>query len=33
MTNLAKRMATIGGEFYIKSELGKGTLTKLTLPK
>jgi two-component system NarL family sensor kinase len=33
MTNLAKRMMTIGGEFYIKSELGKGTLTKLTLPK
>ncbi len=32
MTNLAKRMETIGGEFYIESELGKGTLTKLTLP-
>lgn len=31
MTNLAKRMITIGGEFYIESELGKGTLTKLTL--
>jgi len=31
MTNLAKRMMTIGGEFYIESELGKGTLTKLTL--
>lgn len=32
MTNLAKRMETIGGKFYIESELGKGTLTKLTLP-
>lgn len=32
MTNLAKRMETIGGEFHIESELGKGTLTKLTLP-
>jgi len=32
MTNLAKRMETIGGEFFIESELGKGTLTKLTLP-
>jgi two-component system NarL family sensor kinase len=31
MTNLAKRMITIGGEFYIESEPGKGTLTKLTL--
>jgi signal transduction histidine kinase len=33
MTNLAKRMETIGGEFHIESELGKGTLTKLTLSK
>jgi two-component system NarL family sensor kinase len=33
MTNLSKRMMTIGGEFYIESELGKGTLIKLTLPK
>jgi signal transduction histidine kinase len=33
MTNLAKRMETIGGEFHIESELGKGTLIKLTLPK
>jgi two-component system, NarL family, sensor kinase len=33
MTNLSKRMTTIGGEFYIESELGKGTLIKMTLPK
>lgn len=32
MTNLAKRMETIGGAFHIESELGKGTLTILTLP-
>jgi two-component system, NarL family, sensor kinase len=31
MSNLVKRMETIGGEFYIQSEPGKGTLTKLTL--
>jgi len=27
MTNLPKRMETIGGGIYIESELGKGTLS------
>ena len=31
MFNLAKRMETIGGQFHIESEIGKGTLVRLTL--
>lgn len=32
MFNLKKRMETIGGEFYLTSEVGKGTEITLTLP-
>jgi two-component system, NarL family, sensor kinase len=32
MTNLKKRMETIGGSFDIQSSLGKGTRIKLSLP-
>ncbi|MFC3879592.1 sensor histidine kinase [Algoriphagus namhaensis] len=33
MSNLKKRMQTIGGEFYITSKKQKGTEIKLSLPK
>jgi len=32
MSNLKKRMETIGGKFYLTSEVGKGTTAKLELP-
>ncbi|WP_026966792.1 sensor histidine kinase [Algoriphagus terrigena] len=32
MSNLKKRMETIGGKFYLTSEVGKGTTIKLELP-
>lgn len=32
MTNLKKRMETIGGEFQLTSVIGKGTVIKLMLP-
>jgi len=32
MFNLKKRMETIGGNFYLTSEIGKGTTIKLELP-